>query len=72
VENTSGFTPRSGYTNDRVVPGDSSAKLALEHMVSSSAGVQTAGYTVTAQNWGIGIATFRVAPLGAASFGSST
>jgi hypothetical protein len=70
VENATSFTPRSGFSNDRVVPSGSGAKLALEHMVSSSIGAQTATYSVTAQNWGMGIATFRVAPLGAQSFGS--
>jgi hypothetical protein len=70
VENNTSFTPRSGFTSDRVVPSSSGAKLALEHMVSSSFGAQTASYNVTAQNWGMGIATFRVAPLGAQSFGS--
>jgi hypothetical protein len=70
VENSTSFTPRSGYSNDRVVPSGSGAKLALEHTVSATAGAQTAGYTVSAQNLGMGVATFRVSPLGAQSFES--
>jgi hypothetical protein len=70
VENTTSFGSAVGYTSDRVVPAGSSAKLALEHRVTSSAGTQTAGYSISNQVWGMGIATFRVAPLGAMSFGS--
>ena len=59
VENQTAFTPTSGYVVDAVVPTGSSAKVALEHVVTSAAGVQSAGFTVTSQAWAMGIATFR-------------
>ena len=59
VENTSTFTARAGYLVDGSVPSSAGKKLALEHLVTTTAGVQTAGFTVSSQAWGMGIATFR-------------
>ena len=59
VENMSAFSAGSGYVMDNSVPTGSGGKLALEHAVSSTAGLQNAGYSVASQAWAMGIATFR-------------
>jgi hypothetical protein len=61
VENSTTFTPGAGYVLDATVPASAGKKLALEHIVSSAAGVQTASFNISTQAWAIGIVTFRSA-----------
>jgi hypothetical protein len=59
VENTSPFTPSSSYRVVNAVPTGSGGKIALEYKVAPAAGTQTAGFSVTSQAWGMGIATLH-------------
>jgi hypothetical protein len=59
VENQSAFAVGNGYAMDNSVPAGAGGKLALEHTVAPTAGVLSAGFGVSSQAWGMGIATFR-------------
>jgi hypothetical protein len=59
VEDQSTFTPSTGASLVGVVPAGAGAKLALEYSIAPTAGVQSAGFSVSSQVWAMGIATLH-------------